>query len=129
MCSVFQTSFESARQCVQQAVDVFALRVRGHRDPQELIPGHGRDLDPMLVEQPLRELRVGARQPHARHLEDLLVRPKRLGAEQGAEVPAGLTRQGDAALAVVVLADESDRVRHREVGGPGRASPAMTSAR
>ena len=79
----------------------------------------------MLVEQALRERRVGVGEADARHLQDLLVRRERLGSEQLAELAARFTRQRHAALAVVVLTDKGDRVGHREVGG-GVAVPCRS---
>ena len=71
----------------------------------------------MLVEQALRERRVAVGKPDAGHLENLLLGRERLGAKQVTKLAAGLSRECDAAPALVVLADEGDRVRHGEVGG------------
>src|SRR4051812_35118104 len=81
----------------------------------------------MLLEQPLRDRRVRAREPHARQLEDLLLGPERFGAEQRAELAGGLARQGDTTLAIVVLAPERDRVGHGEVRGRVAGALALRS--
>jgi len=78
------------------------------------------DLDPVLGEEAVRQVRVGAGQTHRRHLREHLGRGERLGPEQGTELVTRLERQRTAARAdrvPLVLRLEADRVRDGEPRG------------